>query len=59
MYKPEREAIVWRKHVMPYMKLDTGYTEEEVLASDRHAEILPNRAQDAQRRQTLVVRSSG
>ena len=25
MYKPERGAIVWRKHVMPYMKLDTGY----------------------------------
>ena len=35
MYKPERGAIVWRKHVMPYMKLDTGYM-KEALASDRH-----------------------
>ena len=34
MYKPERGAIVWRKHVMPYMKLDTGYM-KEALASDR------------------------
>ena len=25
MYKPERGAIVWRKHVMPYMKPDTDY----------------------------------
>ena len=35
MYKPERGAIVWRKHVMPYMKLDTGYM-KEALASDLH-----------------------
>ena len=27
--------IVWRKHVMPYMKLDTGYM-KEARASDRH-----------------------
>ena len=35
MYKPERGAIVWRKHVMTYMKPDTGYM-KEALASDRH-----------------------
>ena len=34
MYKPERGAIVWRKHVMTYMKPDTGYM-KEALASDR------------------------
>ena len=34
MYKPERGAIVWRKHVMPYMKPDTDYM-KEALASDR------------------------
>ena len=27
--------IVWRKHVMPYMKPDTGYM-KEALAFDRH-----------------------
>ena len=27
--------IVWRKHVMPYMKPDTGYM-KEARASDRH-----------------------
>ena len=34
MYKPERGAIVWRKHVMPYMKPDTDYM-KEALAFDR------------------------
>ena len=34
MYKPERGAIVWRKHVMTYMKPDTGYM-KEALASGR------------------------
>ena len=33
MYKPDRGAIVWRKHVMTYMKL--AYM-KEALASDRH-----------------------
>ena len=35
MYKPERGAIVWCKHVMTYMKPDTGYM-KEARASDRH-----------------------
>ena len=54
MYKPERGAIVWRKHVMPYMKPDTDYM-KEALAFDRR----PNRAQDAQRRQALVRAARG
>ena len=34
MYKPEQKAIVWRKHIMRYMKPDTDYM-NEALASDR------------------------
>ena len=34
MYKPEQKAIVWRKHIMRYMKSDTDYM-NEALASDR------------------------
>lgn len=34
MYKPKLGAIVWRKHVIQYMKSDTDYM-KEALASDR------------------------
>ena len=58
MYKLERGAIVWRKHVMTYMKPDTGYMKGGARLRPAR-EILPNRAQDAQGRQALVRAARG
>lgn len=40
MYKLERGAVVWRKHVMTHMKPDSGsMREKEALASGRRVKF--------------------